>query len=215
MARRQTKRHEEVPTVVIQPAVAAAEVQVSSQHRSYYDFLDNVRKHPAIMLGGLNEDWIHGTRMPRLQELLTIMPALQLDQGNPPFDYFNHWLSCRVEGCPKTTLAIHWLEEREKGADSAFDIFFEMLDEYRKCRIHSLQQTMGPYKPSFRLGDGRAPDHPDTIVLQQLHPSSVFFWSEVHGSKTSWGLPFFSTLNSTLKTASERWGVDKKSWFDC
>ena len=181
--------------------------------KTYYDVLDAVRRFPGIHLGGVDSESIAGTRMPRLLAFLTGLHFAKLDPGDPPFHDFGPWFSVRFEGISDSNnLPFHWLEERERGQDSAFEIFFSLLDEYRSCHAVPLEQSRGPFHPSFTVGEGRQPDHPDAIVVGRFAPSDVFFWEERFGAETRRHSRFFRSLSAARREASAHWGVRAANW---
>jgi hypothetical protein len=190
----------------------------NSETKNYYDVLDAVRRWPGIYLGGLDGEWIRGTRMPRLQAFLAALLLVDLEEGEPPFHDFGPWFSVHVEGISDShNLPFHWLEERENGADSAFEHYFTFLDEYRACRAVTLQTAIGPFNPSFLVGldNPQPPKHPDALILAQYRPSKVYFWGEVHGSRMTRSSHFFRTAARARREASERWGIERRGWSKC
>jgi hypothetical protein len=187
----------------------------NSEMKTYYDVLDAVRRWPGIYLGGVDSEWIRGTRMPRLQAFLTALLLVDLEEGEPPFHDFGRWFSVRVEGISDShNLPIHWLEERENGADSAFEHYFTFLDEYRACHAVTLQTAAGPFNPNFLVGmdNPQPPKHPDALILAQYQPSKVYFWGAVHGSQITRSSPFFRTAARARREASECWGIERGGW---
>jgi len=186
-----------------------------SKWKTYYDVLDAVREFPVAFLGGVNEDWIRGTRMPRLQAFLSALHFAGLDDGEPPFVDFGFWFSVHVDGIDDShNMPFHWLEERERGGDSAFDFFFARLDEYRACQVAAVERSTGPFAPTFTVGadNPRRPDDPESIVLGRFAPSKVFFWQEVRPAETVRRRPFFRSLAAARKAASQWWGIERTSW---
>jgi hypothetical protein len=180
---------------------------------TYYDFLDSVRKFPGICLGGLNNDAVAGSKMPRLQAVLTTLHAAGLNQGEPPYMDFSPWFAARFDGIHESNnLPFHWLEERERGQDSAFDIFFQMLDEFRICKRVLLERSAGPFAPTFRKGDGRSPKHPNAIFLGRYSPSKVYFWATASGTTVERSPRFFRSRAAARAEVAAWWGVDRASW---
>lgn len=188
-----------------------------SKWNTYYDVLDAVRRWPGLLLGGVDNDWTRGTRMPRLQAFLMALRIAGLDEGDPPFHDFAPWLSVRVDGISNShNMPFHWLEERAGGADSAFDCFFALLDEYRACHATTLQRCTGPFEPTFLVGleNPQLPEQPDSIVLGRFEPSDVYFWGEVYGTREVRQFPFSGTLVGARRAACDKWGIDPRSWSD-
>lgn len=112
--------------------------------RDIYDVLDSLRKRPGLYLG-------HSTGSSSFSNLITFVNALtfsSFEEGSPSFWGFSRWITRKVDGMSKTT-PWSWMESKW-GNDKAFEMFFELLDEYRTCtHVYLCRAIIREHKPNF------------------------------------------------------------------
>lgn len=187
-------------------------------YQDIYDILDALRKRPALYLGSNKSKKSFISLIAFLSGLQIAQFKLkQIDEGEPSFRYFSSWITARVEGMSKT-MAWEWMIE-EWGNETAFEKFFELLDEYRSCKSVCLSRAIirNHHQPTFvQIINGQQvePEKPLKICIAQFFPSEVYSLLEIYTNKQDEDFPYQNSIEEVKEVALSKWGVAKNEWFD-
>jgi hypothetical protein len=181
--------------------------------RDIYDLLDSLRKRPGMYLG-------HSTGSSSFSNLITFVNALgfsSIGDGTPSYGEFNRWITERVDGMSKT-MPWSWMQS-EWGNDKAFEMFFELLDEYRTCtHVYLCRAIIREHKPNLYHvnsdGEHVEPEKPLEVCAAQFAPSSVYYLLEVYTNRHFYSFPYHKSVDAVKKEAKLRWRVPEDEWFD-
>jgi hypothetical protein len=176
-------------------------------YRSVYEVLDSLRRRPGVFLP-------HAS----LDTLLAFLGGLSfssLEPGDPPFWDFSLWITGFVDGIA-LTMPWAWLIERH-GNERALTLYFEYLEEYRRCHVVALERSTGPFAPQFTVSASfdqtpRPPVAPEVIIIGQFAPSNVFFVGTIQSGVMEKHFPFQRTAEAAREHAERAWAVPKQSW---
>src|SRR5215210_8624273 len=101
---------------------------------SIYQLLDLARDRPG-MYG------IGGRSLRLLHSFVAGLSYGKLDAGDPPFWDFALWATVRTDHVG-TSMPWQWLGV-EQSDERAYGTWFDLLDEYRRCRIVELARLAG------------------------------------------------------------------------
>lgn len=180
---------------------------MSTEFRTVYELLDLARHRPG-MYG------IGGKSLRLLRAFLGGLSYSSLDDGDPPFTYFDFWAVLH-SGNNESSWPWFWLETTQSDED-AYETYFRLLDEYRQCRETVVARYHGrllwPGFEEYRDGKLQQPLIPDTLIIGQWAPSQVYFISEIHGTQTERTWPFHSTVAEAIEEARSHWNAEPEAW---
>ena len=165
---------------------------------SIYDALDKVRESPGIYLNTVDDSTLTATKMDRLQAFISALECFaDLNDGDPPFSLFMPWAVARVEWIKNTfNGGIHAFDSLP--GTEAFELYFNLLDEYRRTEIVEMRRVDVPFGGNYG---------PTGIIIGQFSPSPVYFWSELGTTYTLPISPFCSSLRKAMYGAKQRYGI--------
>ncbi|HEY9750628.1 MAG TPA: hypothetical protein V6C63_18245 [Allocoleopsis sp.] len=174
---------------------------------SIYDVLDALRKCPGMYLGNRGKK-----SFVALIAFITGLDFAELDEGEPPFWKFSRWITGRIEGM-STTLPWEWMDEKY-GSEQAFEQFFNLLDEYRTCRIICVAKTtIQVHKSTFHNSEPINSEKPIEVYIAQFVPSDVYSLVEVYINKRYEYFPYHKSIHEAKEKAKSQWGVLDDEWF--
>jgi hypothetical protein len=181
------------------------------EFRDVYQLLDLLRERPGMY--GIPEKSFRLLRV-----FLAGLGCGKLDAGDPPFWDFPLWATVRV-GVAGTSMPWHWLETSERD-DAAYQTWFRMLDEYRRCRVVELARLPGSFvrhRPTSHLVDGAMVPFthpvPDAIILGRYAPSEVYFVAQVFADRTETLADSVQpTAEAAMNMAKACWSMDPAAW---
>lgn len=174
---------------------------------SIYDVLDALRKRPGMYLGNRGKK-----SFVALIAFITGLDFAGLDEGEPPFWKFSRWITGRVEGM-STTLPWEWMDEKY-GGEQAFELFFDLIDEYRTCRtICVAKATIQVHKSTFYNSEPTTLEKTIEVRIFQFVPSNVYFVVEVCVDKHYEHFPYHKSVHEAKEKAKSRWGLVDDEWF--
>lgn len=180
-----------------------------------YELLDNVRKRPAMYLGNLRS----------LSSLMAFVRGIVfrgLCKSDPPFYLFGNWLGVRVSEMKGNTMPFEWME-REWGSEKAFDMFFELLDEYRNCKVVCRYRAIITNQKSgfficygsYGIEERIEPEKPLEICVAQFAPSDVYYLCEVYFDRHDfYRSSFRKSAIEVRELAQPHWGVSQNDWME-
>lgn len=180
--------------------------------KDIYDVLDSLRKRPGLCL-----EYNTGSKFSSLITFINALAFSSFGDGTPSFWEFNRWMTGRVDGMSKT-LPWRWMQS-EWGNDKAFEMFFELLDEYRACTDVYLCRAIirREHKPNFYRvnseGERVEPEKPLELCAAQFAPSSVYYLLEVYTNRHDRSFPYHKSVD-VKKEALISWTVPEDEWFD-
>ena len=179
------------------------------EFRTVYDVLDAVRERPG-MYG------IDGRSLRSLNVFVAGLSCGNLDPGTPSAWDFPLWASVRGNRVG-TSMPLEWLREG-RSDEEAYDAYFRLLDEFRRCREVELARVPGPIlRPTFWLLDREGRRHPPpvprAIFLGRFAPSDVYYLGEVYDHRVEKLYPsFHATPDGVIEEARKRWSVPPEAW---
>jgi len=177
-----------------------------------YELLDEYRRRPGLYAGNLGRD----RPFTQLQNFLAGLMWANLDAASPPFREFSRWITARVPGMSHT-LPWDWLLAK-RGEAKAYEVYFERLSEFRKCRVVKIQTTEATPRPSFyRVQEGQRVEAeiPRALFIGRYDPTAVYFLLEEYAERSEKEFPFQTTPDEVKLVAEHRWGISPNSWQVC
>jgi len=176
-----------------------------------YELLDALRKRPGMYLGNSGRSSFN-----TLIAFVTALEFANLEKGSPSFWGFSRWITGRVDGM-STSMPWYWMEH-EWGNEKAFEMFFELLDEYRTCKSICLcRAIIREHKPKFFAlsSDGKRiePEKPFEVCVSQFAPANVYYLLEIYMNRHYEYFPYYHSIDRVKKEATSRWGVLNNEWF--
>jgi hypothetical protein len=191
--------------------LASAALDQPFKFRDVYHVMDLIRARPGMY--GIPEK-----SFKLLQVFIAGLACGEIDAGEPTFWDFPLWTTVGA-GVTGTSKPLHWLESSQSD-EEAYQTYFRLLDEYRRCRSVELARLPGSmvrHRPSFQIVNGKTvpytPPTPDAVTLGRYEPSEVYFVAQVFGERTE---TFYDSVQpsaeAAMAVAEKWWSIDPAAW---
>jgi hypothetical protein len=191
--------------------------------KNIYSVIELIKLKPWAVLGN------HANTIAHLDIYLSgyqqALGSLNLmDKGTPRFSHFSTWLcGCRKERALEADWYYHILRMAKKNQKKAFNLFFDLIDEYKKSPILAQEITITENSKASKTKkilfysirvhfNGNATPLPHKIVIFQIGKSDSR-WTVFYNAE---GIPYYDSFTDkskeVYKAGKAEFGIKKNEW---
>jgi hypothetical protein len=183
--------------------------------KNVFEWLDQVRARPGMYFNALSEleSMIWG--------YVTALEVHRIDEDVPSMRHFNDWLRFSRRWSMNAGWA-YAITHRSKDADDARELFFALVDKYRRLRptLRAMVQLTARHRRTGKrvIKGGNSPDAaPERIEIRQLAPAPLHYLKLIHAEhdaieSLSIGATGGTTLEAAKRWVQDEYGVAPDEW---